>query len=96
MSDDEERLQARLGRRAIVMEVDGFRPPDDPMSSRFGHVGFGLPGETWPESGGKAMLPLCQINLTELPFRPPRLGDVDFITVFIDQHDLPFDSPNVE
>lgn len=32
---------------------------------------------------------LCQLNLTELPFRPPRLNDLEFITVFIGPNRLP-------
>ena len=30
------------------------------------------------------MIPLAQLNLTELLFRPPRLDDLDFLAVFID------------
>lgn len=39
------------------------------------------------------MLALCQINLSKLPFRPPRLDDVDLITVFIGG-EIPDESPN--
>lgn len=34
---------------------------------------------------------LCQINLTEMPFRPPRLDDLEFIAVFIGPKELPTD-----
>jgi len=37
---------------------------------------------------------LCQINLTELPFRPPRLVDLEFITVFIGPDELPIIGEN--
>ena len=37
---------------------------------------------------------LCQINLTELPFRPPRLDDLEFITVFVGPDELPTDGAN--
>ena len=96
MSNEVEHLRTQMVRRAIVMQVGGFRPPDDPMSSWFGRVAFGLPSESWPQSGGKPMLPLCQLNLTELPFRPPRMDDLDFVAVFLAQDVLPDDQPNGE
>lgn len=43
---------------------------------------------------GEPMHAICQINLTELPFRPPRLSDLEFITVFIGPDELPVDAPN--
>lgn len=94
MSDSIDEFRAKIRRRAIGFEIGGFRPPQNPMSSWFGRVGFALPGETWPTTDGKPMHALCQINLTELPFRPPRLDDLEFISVFIGPDDLPFDEPN--
>ncbi|HEV3415205.1 MAG TPA: DUF1963 domain-containing protein [Pirellulales bacterium] len=32
---------------------------------------------------------LCQLNVTELPYRPPRLDDIEFITVFIGPNKIP-------
>ena len=40
------------------------------------------------------MLPLAQINITEFPYKPKRLENIEFITVFIDADNLPFDTPN--
>lgn len=40
------------------------------------------------------MLALCQLNLSELPFRPPRLGDLEMMTVFVACNDLPDRDPN--
>lgn len=37
---------------------------------------------------------LCQINLSEMPFRPPRLDDVEMIAVFISTGEPPRNSPN--
>ena len=85
---------ARMARSAIVMDIGGFRPPDDPRAIWFGVVKVGIPGEKWPTTEGKPMLPLCQVNLTELPFRPPGLDDVAFLSVFIGPDDLPVDEPN--
>lgn len=77
-----EAAKEALRRRAIVLEIGGFRPPDDPLTSWFGRVNFAAEGEEWPLTDGRPMHALCQINQTELPFRPPRLNDVDFIAVF--------------
>jgi uncharacterized protein YwqG len=40
------------------------------------------------------MVPLCQINLSELPYVPEKLRDIALITVFIDAEDLPIEAPN--
>ena len=91
---DAEQALARLRRRAIRMEIGGFRPPEGPGGSWFGRVNLALPGEEWPTHDGKPMYALAQVDLTQLPFRPPRLEDVEMITVFIDD-DLPGeDEPN--
>ncbi len=87
-------LRARLHRSAIILEPGGFAPPADPRASWFGRVLVGAPGETWPESAGRPMYALCQINLTVLPFRPHRLDDIAFIAVFIGPADLPLDTAN--
>lgn len=89
-----EEFRARIRRRAICMEIGGFRPPESPRTSWFGRVGFALPGESWPCSDGKPMHALCQVNLTELPFRPPRLEDLEFMTVFVGPDELPTNAPN--
>ena len=87
-------VTASLRRRAIVLEIGGFRPPTDPLASWFGRVTVRRPGEEWPTAGGAPMHALCQINLTELPFRPPRLDDIAMIALFIGPRELPIDSPN--
>jgi len=92
MSIDE--IRSGIRRRGICMEIGGFRPPENPATSWFGHVGFALPDEVWPCTDGKPMHALCQINLTELPFRPPRLDDLEFITVFVGPDELPIGHPN--
>jgi hypothetical protein len=53
-----------------------------------------LKAEEWPTTNGDPMHALCQINLTEMPFRPPRLDDVEFVTVFIGPNELPNDDAN--
>ena len=83
-----------LRRRAITLEIGGFRPPDNTDASWFGRVNLARRDEEWPESNGKPMHALCQINLTEMPFRPHRLDDIDFIAVFIGPDELPIDAAN--
>jgi hypothetical protein len=78
-----ESLGEQLRRPAIVMEIGGFRPPEGLGGSWFGRVNLALPGEGWPESDGKPLHALAQIDLTQLPFRPPHLEDVAMITLFI-------------
>jgi hypothetical protein len=83
-----------LRRRALALEIGDFRRPDDPHSSWFGRVNFAAEGEEWPTTDGDPMHALCQINLTEMPFRPPRLDDLEFITVFVGPRELPLDAAN--
>lgn len=71
-----------------------MRPPESPLASWFGNVLVGGPGESWPVDRGRPMMPLCQLNLTEAPFRPEVLADVALLTVFIDAEELPASTPN--
>lgn len=89
-----DELREKIKRRAIVMDIGGFSPSDDPMSSWFGKVSYCLPGEDWPLQDGHPMHALAQINLLEMPYRPPRLSDIDLITIFIGPSELPIDAPN--
>lgn len=59
-------FRAAIRRRAICMDIGGFRPPDDPMTSWFGRVGFALPGEEWPSSDGRPIHALWQINVADI------------------------------
>jgi hypothetical protein len=91
---DANLIRSKLARQAVVMDLGGGKATKDPAASWFGRVNLALPGETWPECEGEPMHPLCQINLTTLPFRPPRLDDISFITVFIGPDELPMDTAN--
>lgn len=94
MNDIEKTFREKIKKKAIRMQIGGFRPPEDKYASWFGKVNFCSVGESWPESNGKPMYALCQLNLTELPYRPNGLDDIQFITVFIGPDNLPDDSPN--
>jgi len=87
-------VRQQIKRSAVELEIGGFRPSGDPRGSWFGRVTWGAPNEDWPTAAGKPMLPLCQVNLTELPFRPARLDDVQFLAVFISADDLRWDRRN--
>ena len=89
-----QRVKAQFTRKASRAVLDGTRPPEDPYASSFGRVWLTLPGETWPRSNGKPMLPLAQFNLAEMPYCPENLSDIALITVFIDQDELPTDTLN--
>lgn len=92
-----EEILEKIARKPTVFLVGGFRPDDDILSSWVGKVMVGKEGEEWPMSDGEPMIPLCQINLTRIPYKPDNLKDIEFITVFIDGEDLPCkDEPNGE
>lgn len=89
MTDLIDEFMSRHSRRAILMEIGGFRPMDYLTSSWFGSVNLGAVGESWPNYKGQPLQALAQVNLTELPFCPSGLGDIEFITVFITSEQLP-------
>jgi uncharacterized protein YwqG len=70
-------------RKTSIVQVGGFRPTLDPFATNFGLKPLGLPEEAWPESGGKPMLFVCQLNLTNAPVIPERLNDIKLITFFV-------------
>ncbi|GAB2559730.1 DUF1963 domain-containing protein [Spirosoma areae] len=80
----------QLARRAIRMKVGGFRPVDNPLASWIGNVLVASAEEGWPHASGKPMLPLCQVNLDEFPFKPEPVSDVALITIFISADELPY------
>ena len=89
-----EEIKKQLAREAICLNVGGFRPGTALTDSWIGKVMLAATGERWPIFEGNPMIPLCQINLKELPYRPDILADIEFITVFLDHERLPLDKPN--
>ena len=59
-----------------------MRPPRDPFASWLGRVRVARPGEDWPRGEAGPLAPLCQVNVVELPERPPALRGVAFVAVF--------------
>ncbi len=72
------------------MIVGGIRPSANVFTSWFGRVRMMAFGQKWPTFAGEPMLPLCQINCDELPFRPPAFTDITFITAFVAPDALPY------
>ncbi len=89
-----EEFKREVKRKAVVLDIGGFRPPEDPFYSWFGKVSFCKSDEDWPMQDGKPMHALAQINLTDFPFKPKGLEKIEFITVFIGPRELPVDTPN--
>jgi hypothetical protein len=71
-------------RKTSIVQVGGFRPTLDPFATNFGMKPVGLPGEGWPESAGKPMMFICQLNLSQAPAIPDRLADIKLITFFVE------------
>ncbi len=86
-----EELRIALARPATIFETGGFRPVDDPFASWIGKVQIGKREESWPISNGKAMIPLCQLNLSTVAFKPKILSDIAFITIFVDSERIASD-----
>lgn len=89
-------IKNKLSRKASLMQIDDSTENIDIYSSWFGKVLLGLPNEKWPTSKGEQMDPLCQINVSQLPYIPEELKDIEFITVFIGPNELPFNNVNGE
>ncbi|WMT43292.1 DUF1963 domain-containing protein [Paenibacillus sp. D2_2] len=89
-----EILKRKIMRQATLLQIGGFRPSGELTSSIFGKVNVSLPNEEWPSSNNKPMIPLCQINIIQLPYIPVSLKDIEMITLFIDSNDLPDNNPN--
>jgi hypothetical protein len=69
--------------RASILHVGGLRPTGDPIASNFGLLPLGLANEPWPAMNEKAMLFVCQMNLTAAPEVPALLQDIKVITFFV-------------
>ena len=87
---------ARIARRAVTLELGGFRPSDEPTASWFGRVSACAPGESWPRFDARPMHALAQIDLRGFPYRTPGTEDLELLAVFIGPDELPVDAPNGE
>jgi hypothetical protein len=84
---------AALRRRAIIAQVGGFRPPDDPAASWLGGVKLARTDEEWPVADAEPMQGVLQLRTSDLPWRPPAFGEVELLTLFLADQ-LPIDEPN--
>ena len=95
MTDEELlALVAPYRRRAIALDLAEAAPNTPAASSWHGRVCLAAPGEDWPRHEGRPMSPVCQINLTTLPFVPEVVADLALITLFIDPEAELYDEPN--
>lgn len=87
MSNQNRRLddwKTRLARPASLMVLDVFAHHETIGASWFGRVTLQKPGESWPQSDGRPMWPLCQIIVDELPFVPDSLRDLALVRIYVD------------
>lgn len=78
----------QISKPSTLFKVGGFKPSDDIKSSWFGKVLLSKEGEKWPDYEGDLMTPLCQLNLSNLPYKLEVLKDINFITVFVDEEKI--------
>jgi hypothetical protein len=76
----------------VPIELGGRLQPDrNRLGSAFGRVDACLPGEHWPTCREKPLWPLCQLNLTEAPWRPESLADIELLALFVpNPHDVDY------
>ncbi|MEX1015615.1 MAG: DUF1963 domain-containing protein [Phycisphaeraceae bacterium] len=86
--------EQRLARQAVLMKLVAPSSTLPYNASWFGRVNVALPDETWPHWNDRPLWPLCQLNLTELPWRPSVLDDLEMITLFVDDDHPQMDEPN--
>ena len=79
----------KTSKPCTIFQIGGFRPKKAITQSYFGKVLVCKDGEDWPQSNGKPMIPLCQLNLEDAPYIPQSIKHIAFITIFIDDKDMP-------
>lgn len=75
-------LKERFARPALMFEAANQHFVSHPPSL-FGAVTAALPQEDWPHWQGEPLSALLQLNLNDLPFRPPGLQNVAFVSLFV-------------
>lgn len=68
--------------KPAVRFVEGEKVWEAPQSMLAG-VTHGLPREDWPCRNGDPLVPVVQLNLSDVPYRPPLMRDVAFLTLFV-------------
>ena len=83
----------KMLRPASIARIGGFRPPLTPITSWFGGNFLAYPDDRWPDCGDGPMLPLLQVLVEELPFRPLALDGIALFNVFVGPKRLPTNLP---
>ena len=82
-----EEIKKQLVKRATGFITGGFRPTNSNTESWIGQVYLYRESEDIPiDDNGKAMLPLLQICLEELPYIPDTLKGSKVLTVFVSEN----------
>ena len=95
MSDAIQEFESKTNRKGIALTYGG-RPLNPAPLSAYGMVTLGKKGEEWPMINGVHMMPIVQIDLSNLPFKPAGLEDVALLVLFMDSNaeHYPFESNN--
>ncbi|MEW4923632.1 DUF1963 domain-containing protein [Algibacter sp. 2305UL17-15] len=80
-----EEIIKKISKPSTLFRVGGLRAIDSIQASWFGKILLCKKGEDWPSIDGNLMTPLCQINLSNIPYKPDIIKDINFICVFIDK-----------
>ena len=81
MIDELARLGEVLSRPASLARLHG--EPTNQFASHLGGVSVLGAGEAWPSYRGEPMVGVVQVNLSECPFVPMELRDVDLLCLWI-------------
>jgi hypothetical protein len=78
-----------LMQRPLVPVAKKASLPRDRLTSLLRLVTHAPRGESWPEVGGRHLVPLLQVRVDELPVSPPALKGIAFFSVFA-PHEYPY------
>ncbi len=87
MADIFEKIR-EIGKTPIIAQIGGFRPEEN-IHSWFGGNFLLKPNSLWPQDCDGYMLPLIQINVSEVPEGSVYFGDSKLVQIFINSKKLP-------
>ena len=80
-----EQLKPELKKECHAIITADSKKKYGVFDSWLGTVHLMLPSEKWPTHDGKDMIPLCQLNISQLSNKPEGLKDVKLITIFFSE-----------
>lgn len=85
--DEIEIVKSQIVRPATIFETGGFKPNNGIAESWIGKIYVFKEDEGIPlDKKGKQMIPLIQLNLTQVEIKPDSISDTKIITVFISEN----------